>query len=154
MIRYRFIILSAGLKPLRTFTNSKAVSDFLRDHDQHSCIEVQAYDDMEPNQPRAWTEETISCGRWFTNHHDQLYELIEAYGTKLDEIADAELRAKIQRADEIRFHAGYEIYLLYRDGELFHRQRDCPILQKALAKHFHKIVSIHWKRLNLQLFPE
>ena len=31
MIRYRFIILSPGLKPLRTFPNSKAISAFLRD---------------------------------------------------------------------------------------------------------------------------
>ena len=153
MIRYRFIILSPGLKPLRTFTNSKAISDFLRDRDQHSYIEIQAYDDIEPDQPRAWTAETISSGRWFTQRHDMLYELIEAYGTKLDELAETELRAKIQHADEIRFHRDYQIYLLYRDRELFHRQRDCPILQTAIAKDFRKIVSTHWKRLNLQLFP-
>ena len=153
MIRYRFIILSPGLKPLRTFKNSKAISAFLRERDQDSYVEVEAYDDMEPDHPRAWTEATISSRRWFEQRHDMLYELIEAYGTKLDEIAETELRANINRADEIRFHAGYQIYLLYRDGELFHRQRDCPILQKTIAKHFHKIVSIHWKRLNLQLFP-
>ena len=95
MIRYRFIILSPGLKPLRTFKNSKAISDFLRERDQHSYVEVQAYDDMEPDHPRAWTEATISSSRWFEQRHDMLYELIEAYGTKLDEIAETELRAKI-----------------------------------------------------------
>ena len=153
MIRYRFIILSPGLKPLRTFPNSKAISDFLRDRDQHCYIEVQAYDDMEPDHPRAWTHSTISDRRWFDHRHDMLFELIEAYGTKLDDIADAELHAKIRHADQIRFDTGYHIYLLYRTGELFHRQRDCQILQTAIAADFRKVASRHWKRLNLQLFP-
>ena len=154
MIRYRFIILSPGLKPLRTFSNSKAISDFLRDRDQHSYIEIQAYDDIEPDQPRAWTAlDHFRPADGLTQRHDMLYELIEAYGTKLDELAETELRAKIQHADEIRFHRDYQIYLLYRDRELFHRQRDCQILQTAIASDFRKVASRHWKRLNLQLFP-
>ena len=154
MIRYRFILLTTRLTPLKTFTSSKEVTAYLHNSDHHCYIEVQAYDDMEPDHPRAWTHSTISRRRWFDHRHDMLFELIEAYGTKLDDLADAELHAKIRHADQIRFDTGYHIYLLYRTGELFHRQRDCHILQTAIASDFRKVASRHWKRLALQLFTD
>ena len=156
MIRYRYVILMPNFTRHQTYKSVNEVSAFLlqlRETGQRCYIEVQAYDDKDKEGLRAWTNETILDYRWFEAHHDELYQMIEDYGTHIDALEENELREHIAKSQEIRYSQIYNIFLLIADGKLFRRVPNGRILEGAMDKQFHKAGASHWKRHTQHLFP-
>ena len=153
MIRYRYVLLTDRFDPFKQYDSVNALNSYLRARQQHVIyIEVEAYDDRDPDKRRAWTSESVSMTEWFEAQHDQLYKMIEDYSHSIELTSEEQLHEDIAKATDIRYHQPLNLYLLSTNEKLFCRLPLGGILDRAIAKQFRKVGAKHWKRLTLDLF--